>query len=191
MRDRGLVVWHEAMNKVVAMDILNHSSLFRCGAAFVVLFAAVNLSGAGENRTLGELRIRGDSIVRLTLVGKQGTGMTFESPGEMVKLRVGEYRVQHVELKDDYSLDFSEGRRQEWFEVTLEGPNELVVGGPLQPTVTARRHGGFIQMDYDTVDGEGRRYRWDPRTTGTMPPAPTFTIYKGEEKIGSGSFEYG
>ena len=74
--------------------------------------------------------------------------------------------------------------------MTPEGPNELVVGAPLYPSVTAKRQGEFIHMNYDTVDGAGRSYQWSRQHLSRSSP-PTFTVYSGDEVIGSGSFEYG
>ena len=88
-------------------------------------------------------------------------------------------------------LDSQPGQRQDWFEVTPAGSNELVVGAPLYPTATASRHGGFVRLNYDTVDGVGRGYRKTVDRMAEMPPPPTFTVYKDGEEIGSGSFEYG
>jgi hypothetical protein len=139
-----------------------------------------------------ELRIRGHSIVRLTLVEKtRHSGVRFDRPNETVQLPAGEYRVEQVELEEGYVLDSRPGQHKDWFEVTPAGPNELVLGAPLYPTATARRHGGFIQLEYDTVDGAGRSYSKTSDGTAERPPPPTFTVSKNGEKIGSGSFEYG
>ena len=159
--------------------------------ALIVFLAAVSQSRAGEDATLGEVILSGDSIVRLTLIKKGGSGTSLERPGKTIKLLAGEYRVQDVELEGGYLLDTVEGRRQKWFRVTAEEPVELALGAPLYATVDACRHGGFIEMDYMIVDGAGRRYRRNPEQAQTQPPAPTFTVYDGDEKVGSGSFEYG
>ena len=173
------------------MNALNLSTLKRSCTALLVLLTAVNLANAGADETLGEVTIRGDSILRLTLIKKGGSGTTLESPGKTITLQPGEYRVQHVELEGGYSLDALEGRRQKWFKVTPEEPAELIVGAPLYATVDARRHGGFIQMDHKIVDDAGRLYRRDSQSIQKRPPPPTYTVFKGDEKIDSGSFEYG
>ena len=174
------------------MDVSRHPTPLRFRAALVVLLVVAAPAMAGADGVSCELKIRGHSIVRLTLVEKtRHSGVLFDRPGESVQLPAGEYRVEHVELEDGYVLSLPPGQRQDWFEVTPAGPNELVVGAPLYPTATASRYGGFIQLDYDTVDGAGRSYRKTLDRTVTAPPPPTFTVYKGGEEIGSGSFEYG
>ena len=175
------------------MDMFRHPTVWRFCAALVVLVSIGTRAVADTDEASCELTIQGHSIVRLTLVEKTGkSGAQFEKPGESIQLPAGEYRVELVVLEDGYVLEPQPGQRQDWFEVTPAGPNELVVGAPLYPTATAIRRGGFIQLDYDTVDGAGRSYSktLDSSTAG-MPPLPTFTVYKDGEEIGSGSFEYG
>ena len=171
------------------MDVFKHRMVVAFCTAFAVHLVAETTARADSKEVLCELTIHGDSIRQLTLIEKHGTGQAFESPGETVKLPAGEYRVEAVAIEGGYELSPLESFRQKWFHVTEKGPNELTVGAPLYPTVTTRRHGGFIQMDYDVVDGEGRSYQRE--FTEKMPPAPTFTVFRDGEEIGSGSFEYG
>ena len=160
--------------------------------ALVLFLVVVAPAKADADGVACELAIHGHSIVRLTLVEKTGrSGAQFDKPGDSVQLPAGQYRVEQVELEDGYVMATRLGRRQDWFEVTPAGPNELVVGAPLYPTATATRHGGFVQLDYDTVDGAGRSYSKTLDRTFGRPPPPTFTVYKDGEEIGSGSFEYG
>ena len=127
--------------------------------------------------------------------------MTFLSVGRVqvgcsilsviLQIPAGVYRLESVELEDGYELRRGVGQRHDWFEVTPTGSNELLVGAPLYPTATATRHGGFVKLDYDTVDAAGRSYRQTASRTLEAPPPPTFTVYKDGQEIGSGSFEYG
>jgi len=171
------------------MDISRHLAPLRFRAALVVLVAVATPARAGADGGSCELKIRGHSIANLTLVEKtRSSGVQFNMPGESVQLPAGEYRVEQVELEDGHTLDLLSSLRQDWFEVTPAGPNELVVGAPLYPTATVNRHGGFLQLDYDTVDGAGRSYG---KTSGRAPQPPAFTVFKDGQEIGSGSFEYG
>ncbi len=139
-----------------------------------------------------QLKIRGHSIKCFTLIGKNGgAGVRFDTPDETVHLAAGTYRVESVELTGNYTLVPSADDRKAWFEVTPKGPNELVVGAPLYATVSARRHGGFVEMDYDTVDGAGRSYRKSYDTYEDRPPEPTFTVSVDGQQIDLGKFEYG
>jgi hypothetical protein len=171
------------------MDV---STPWRFCLALVVLLVVAMPAQAGADGAACELRIQGHSIFQLTLVEKRRhSGVRFVRPNGTVQLPAGEYRVEQVKLEDGYVLDSQPGQRQDWFEVTPAGPNELVVGAPLYPTAAARRHGGFVQLDYKTVDAAGRSYRKTADSTDATSPPPTFTVQRGGEEIGSGSFEYG
>ena len=173
------------------VNIVKHLSL-RFALALAVVCAGCLSARAGSEVGPCQLTIKGHSIRQLTLISKAtSAGVRLESPGQTVALPMGEYRVEQVELEDGFSLKPVPGQRSQWFQVTHEGPNELVVGGPLYPTVGARRHGGFIQMDYATVDGAGREYQRVANSPTGRAPAPTFTVYQGAKQIGAGSFEYG
>jgi hypothetical protein len=163
----------------------------RLSAALFVFSMAERHVAAGSESAACELRIQGHSIRQLLLFETtRMVGVPVENPGESIRLSAGEYRVEHVELEGGYTLNPRAGQRRDSIKVTPEGPNEIVVGAPLYPTASVRRHGGFLQLDYDTVDGAGRSYI--KRSTGLgLPPPPTFTVYQGREAIGSGSFEYG
>ncbi len=175
---------------VVDMNLIRYLTGLQFCGALAGLFLVAAPTMAGTDGVPRELKIHGHSIVRLTLVGKTAlTGARFDKPGETVELPAGEYRIESVELEDGHVLTMQPGQRQDWFQVTPEGPNELVVGAPLFPTVSASRHGGFVQLQYSTVDGAGRTYTKARDAMADTPP--TFTVYKGGEEIGSGSFEYG
>lgn len=161
-------------------------------AAGLLLYGAVSPAGAADDAGLAELRIRGHSIVRLTLLEQAGfSQLRFENPGETIRLPAGRYRVEEVELRDGYSMRPWGRPGDAWFDVSPEGPNELVVGAPLYPTATGGRYGSFLQLDYDLVDGAGRSYVQQGDGSTAVPPPPQFAVYQDGEQIGSGSFEYG
>lgn len=155
----------------------------------VLLLAAGLPAQAVEDAALCELQLRGNSIIELTLTERAKLSQfRFENPGETVRLPAGHYRVQHVELQDGYVMI---PWFEEWFDVSREGPNELVVGAPLYSTATGNRYGAFLRLDYDVVDGAGRSYRQQSSLADVPPPPPRFEVFKDGEPIGSGSFEYG
>ncbi len=166
--------------------------IFSLTAGGVLLLAAGLHAEAAGDAALCELRIGGHSIVELTLTERAKLSQfRFENPGETVRLPAGHYRVQHVELQDGYVMIPWYSVFEEWFEISREGPNELVVGAPLYSTATGNRYGAFLRLDYDVVDGAGRSYRQQSSLVDVQPPPPRFEVFKGGEPIGSGSFEYG
>lgn len=170
------------------MNYAVNARIAALGAALVLLLAASSSVLAGDEGTC-ELKIRGHSIVRLMLIEKSHlAGVRFDRPGETVKLPAGVYRLEQVDLEENCSLRTVQ---LEWFNVSPDKPNELVVGAPLNPTVSVKRHGTFLQLDYDLVDGAGRSYRKTRDYSHGVPPPPRFTVSKDGRRIGSGSFEYG
>lgn len=164
----------------------------------IALWAALALAApigpgamAGDEQSC-ELKIRGHSIFRLTLVEKsRPAGVQFIKPGETVKLPAGAYRVEQVVLEGGSSLRGPQTGSAAWFDVSPGVPNELVVGAPLHPTASVKRRGAFLQLDYDLVDGAGRSYRKPRDYSQGAPQPPRFTVFKDGRQIGSGSFKYG
>lgn len=154
---------------------------------------------AAQNQApLCELQIEGHSIQSLTLLGDvpeigldgeyAGT-QRFLRPGKIVRLPAGRYHVLDVTLEGGLEAHENFLDARQWIDVSPDTPCKLVIGAPLSPQVTVRRHGRFLEMDCDLVDGGGRSYVAS-NSTGWRPP-PTFTVYKDDQVLGSGSFEYG
>ncbi len=173
--------------------MFGHLQTVGVGRVVLGLLLSVPLSPAQARADAApaELRIRGHSIVRLTLLEQAGfSQLRFENPGETIRLPAGRYRVEEVELQDGYSMLPWRSRSDAWFNVSPDGPNELIVGAPLYPTATGGRYGSFLQLDYDLVDGAGRSYFQQSDGAIAAPP-PRFEVFKDGKQIGSGSFEYG
>jgi hypothetical protein len=154
---------------------------------------------AADQPGLCELRIEGQSIRQLTLLrddpqlgqnAENLSAQTFDRPGQNLSLPAGRYRVANVQLEEGYQCGVDYARTNEWFELKPGTPYQLVVGAPLFPQVTVTRHGKFLEMDCELVDGSGRIYSWSNQLV-TRPAPPWFTVYKDDKVIGSGSFEYG
>ena len=145
------------------------------------------------------LNIKGHSIASLTLI-RQGdvaagvqeglSGQKHVRPGKTLHLPAGKYRVENVELDGGYRLKARHGRNDDWLELAPGKPCELVVGAPLSPQVTVKRHGRYLQLDYDLVDAAQRSYT-KVANDGAKLTRPRFTVSKGNEVLGSESFEYG
>ena len=75
---------------------------------------------------------------------------------------------------------------QNWVEVDEDKPAVLKVGAPLKQIVKATRQGRVLALDYKLSGIGGETYVRDDRSK-----PPTFTVYKGDKKIASGTFEYG
>ncbi len=83
---------------------------------------------------------------------------------------------------------FDSGARLELASIasTEVKPYDLKVGDPLIPSVTATRDGRSLRLDYQLLDSAGLSYKQEAHGQ-----PPSFSIYKGDELIASGSFSYG
>ena len=132
-----------------------------------------------------QLKIEGKFVKMLTLVDEKGGQKTLKNPGPSVSLPAGKYRLQQIELEGGYScpvLSTQDG----WFRLTPGKPHQLKVGAALTPKVKATRQGRILKLDFEMLDGDGRRYTGSDRAN-----PPQFTVSKDGREIGSGSFEYG
>jgi hypothetical protein len=133
-----------------------------------------------------QLNINGGHIEKLALANKTGRVLEFDHPGSSMTLPAGQYRVRRVELKGGFSGFGQPTAEDLWFTLAPDKPYELEVGAPLTLSVDATRQGSRLTLDYTLNDASGRKYIDSQRAE-----LPTFTVYKGDKKVGSGSFEYG
>jgi hypothetical protein len=71
---------------------------------------------------------------------------------------------------------------------TVENLTGSVV--PLTLSVVVKREGRLLNLDCQLLDANGRKYQ-DPDNSTDRTTPPEFAIYQGDQKINSGSFEYG
>jgi hypothetical protein len=72
------------------------------------------------------------------------------------------------------------------FTIAAGQTHRLEIGTPLTSTVTVKRRGSVLRLDYEMFDAGGWKYF--PR--GREGP-PQVNIYQGDVLVGSGSFKYG
>jgi hypothetical protein len=144
----------------------------------------------GEKPAQGELKIEGKYIKQLTLEREDGNKVTFDQPGESIKIAAGKYRLQEVHLEGGYTYqEWMVPRpelKQNWIEVGEDKPAVLKVGAPLKQILTAKREGRALELDYKLSGIGGENYAGPDSSK-----PPRFDIYKGNRKIASGEFEYG
>ena len=154
--------------------------------------------------TLCDVKLKGDSVKSLTLV-KQGnasynammdlSGQTYPSPGESLQVAPGRYRVTQVVLAGGLESSQYFAEEKDWFVVEAGKPCELVLGAPLTPHVTVSRHGKYLEMDYQLLDGAGRNYTQSLSEENPFASPqfsePRFSVYKDGTLLGSEAFQYG
>ena len=59
---------------------------------------------------------------------------------------------------------------------------------PLNHTVKIQRTGSYLKLDYSLVGTDGKTYDlWEINDQSK----PVFSVYRGDEKVGGGDFEFG
>jgi hypothetical protein len=139
----------------------------------------------------GTLEIAGKGVEKLVLSGpRPGQEQPLDRPGPSVSLPAGQYSVKQIVLQGSF-----EGRPPErsgsfpmiyQFTIAPGQSYRLKIGTPLTSTVTVKRRGSVLRLDYEMLDAGGWKY--SPR--GREDP-PRVNIYQGDELVGSGSFKYG
>jgi len=156
--------------------------LLCCGLA-----AGQEGGGQAGQAAKGQLRVLGDHVERLVLVG-EGTGTEETFSGDALKgginLAPGTYRVRELVLKGGYRRAVWEGLSQ--VKVAAGGVAELKAGAPLTQGLTVEHQGKMLVLRHELRGVGGERY--------LCPEAgapPEFVVYKGERKVGGGRFEFG
>lgn len=155
----------------------------------ILLFFAIGtcLCKAQDQRsTLGELKLEGEHVERLVLQRKDGHTERFDKPGETIKLPVGEYLLLESHLDGGYFCFQGAGPQSKWITITENAPAVLKIGAPLNQTLTVKRQGKVLVLDYKLLGIGGETY-----TNENRNKPPSFTVYKGDQEIASGQFAYG
>ena len=172
------------------------SKLFLSGHAYRV--AVTNTPAGGSRRlqlteehpTLGEAKITGKFIQRLTLAGGPYQ-VVLDQPEGVVRLPVGSYseakvRLQAGELGAYESAD--QARNDRKITISEKTPAVLEMGGPLTNSVSVTRRGSSLNLSYQLVGAGGRTYT-SSSVDRTKPPE--FVAFSGGRNVGSGKFEFG
>ena len=150
--------------------------------------AGVRLEFLEQRPKLGELKLTGDNIHRVTMQGPYR--VVINQPAGVVKVPTGSYRSSKVWVKKGEVEAYLDDRlRPSAGRMTIDEnkPAVLTAGGPLTNSVSITRRGKYLTMNYQSVGARGpyalvNQVRSHP---------PEFTIYQGDRKVGSGKFEFG
>lgn len=163
--------------------------ILACLPPAVAVGAGGPAAASGTSPAVGPqatLEIVGKGVESLVLVDRAGRQRDLNRPGSSVSVPPGEYYPEQVVLQGGFSARGWSFDQSMWFILAPGRPHRLEVGAPLTPTVTVKRRGSVLKLDYALVDASGRKYspsdRKDP---------PWFKVYQGDRQIGAGSFEYG
>jgi hypothetical protein len=140
---------------------------------------------------MGQLNIEGKFIKYLTFESDSLLAV-FDSPEKTISIPSGNYHPHNIFLDGGSAGLFQPRVRTSiWIkEINInEGKiSELNIGGPLNHSVKISRTGKLCKLDYELIDTGGISYE---SVSGRRDNAPKFAVYKGDKRVGSGSFEYG
>jgi len=140
---------------------------------------------------LGALEMKGSHIRRLILregKNRDTSLVLLDLPGNRVLVPARVYNRQRIFLDGGEIFRVLYANSQNEISVIQDKVTPLKLGIPLTHTVEMSRHATELMLDYQLVGVGGERY---VNFGKDFRNRPTFTIYRGKDKIGSGSFEYG
>ncbi len=149
--------------------------------------ASVGLAQDQVEPAQGELKIEGTHITRLVLRSNDGHTQEWSNLSGSITLPVGGYRVLQFELNGSYACQPQSFAGLGAITVTQDKPAVLKAGGPLRQIVKVNPQGRTLVMSYGLL-GIGDEKHAPPTTADRRA---TFTVYKGEAAIATGTFEYG
>lgn len=141
---------------------------------------------------LGELKLTGEFVRRLVLKDGSYT-VVVDAPAGTVPVPMGNYSAYQVQVqKGDVIALADTALAREGIKTRLvvasNPPATLTAGGPLTNIVTLTRWGRSLVLNQRLVGAGGTTYRF-PNRDRRQPPR--FTVYQGDQQLGSGQFEYG
>jgi hypothetical protein len=145
---------------------------------------------AGQTVPLGELRITGQFIRRMTLEGGDNL-VILDQPAGTARVPVGSYSEARVWLHDGNGEAFRESARRpsaKRLVIAADRPAQLMAGGPLTNSVEVTRRGGNLLLNYKLIGADGDAYQMSARDNSRPPE---FIVFSGDQRIATGKFEFG
>lgn len=139
-----------------------------------------------QEKALGELKLEGEHVERFVLQGKDSHTERIDQPGESIELPVGQYRLLESHLDGGYDCFQGAGPQSKWITIAENAPAVLKIGAPLNQTLTVKRQGKVLTLDYKLIGIGGEAY-----TSAERSNPPSLTVYRGDQEIASGQFSYG
>jgi hypothetical protein len=137
------------------------------------------------------LALAGQGITRLLLKNSRGGPVVvLDQPGASITLPEGRYRIENVLLHDPKNNRlYQQNRNSQSLEISAtDGQPALRLGAPLNNTLTARRAGSTLQLNYE-LHGIGAE-SYQP-VGNTRDARPKFRILHAGTQVAEGFFEYG
>ena len=167
----------------------NHAYQLQCTAEPQGTAPRVRVQFTEQTPALGDLKVTGVFLQRVTLEGGDYM-VVLDRPEAVVKVPVGSYKrfnaclkIGGMEAHFNWPAEVVEKR----LVVSAQKPLLLPVGGPLTNSVSVIAQGRKVWLVYELV-GAGGTYQL---VNQDRAHPPEFTVYLGDTKIASGTFEFG
>ena len=180
----------EAISLPRKLFVQNHAYRLDCTNELTEDGVRLKLQFAEEHPASGELKITGDFVRRLVLEGGPYL-VIVDEPQSEVKVPAGRYSLSGVWVKKGHTEAYREaGYRQltTWVTIDEKKPATLTAGGPLTNSVALSRRGKHLSLSYSLLGAGGEVYQLKQQD---LNHPPEFAVYKGDEKIASGKFQFG
>jgi len=142
---------------------------------------------APGDRAFCEL-VLGQHIENLSLSDQHGQSVPYQRRGSSLFVPPGQYVVERIDLQGGFSANTDPRLPADHLTLVPGKHVRVDIRGPLRSSVTAQRAGRLLKLNYQLLDGDGRKYQ---RSSGDRGHPPQFAVYQGDCQIASGSFEYG
>ena len=136
---------------------------------------------------MGELVLKGRGISRLVLSGPRT--VVLNEPGQRVWVPAGDYTRQQIVI-DGGRAGTLQAETSHTVSVREGQPAELNVGGPLDNSMTVKRAGSLVTLDYRLQGVGGEVYSDVPSDSRSLSHA-SFQVRKRDKTIKSYQFRYG
>ena len=169
--------------------VKNHAYQLECTEETQGGASKVRVQFTEQTPKLGELKIAGSFVERVTLEGGPYLAV-LDKPEALVKVPVGRYNQTRVSLKKGEFEACPDGQMRgsvAGITINEKSPAVLTTGGPLTNSVSVSRRGKYLALNYQLL-GVGGAYQLVDQDRSHPPE---FTIYQGDKKVASGKFEFG
>ena len=127
-----------------------------------------------------ELHFEGRHVSRVMIADGNTFGM-LDWPDPVMMIPQGRYFSKRVDVLDS----FTSTRMTSW-EFGQTSPAVLKTGGPLHKRISITRSGPSLGLNYELAGFDETGYQTDNRIGN-----PAFAVYRGDRKVGEGTFRYG
>jgi hypothetical protein len=158
------------------------------GPAILAVTILTHVLGGLAWTQTGEIRIEGEHVTRLVLMDSRGGQKVLSELGGKIALPAGDYRLYEAMLEGGQFCRGAQASAHAKITVSPDSVATLKVGAPLRHGVRIVRQGPVMVLHYELVGQGGERYSMNSTSDSR---GPSFAVYKGDDKVASGDFEFG